>query len=558
MTDRSAPAAGAQSFTTRPIQEVARGLGIDPKHVVPYGDDKAKIRLAARDSGRAPGKLILVSAITPTDAGEGKTTVSIGLAQGLHRIGQRVALALREPSLGPVFGVKGGATGGGKSVLVPATEINLHFTGDFHAITAANNLLVAMLDNSLHQGNPLGIDARKVLFKRVMDVNDRSLRKVLIGLGGPSEGVPREASFDITAASEVMASFCLARDAEDLRARLSRLLVALTFDGKPVTAADLGAVGSMMVLLKDALMPNLVQTCEGVPAFVHGGPFANIAHGCNSVIATTMALAHADWVVTEAGFASDLGAEKFFDIKCQSAGLDPAATVLVVTVRALKRHGGVLKADLAKPDAAAVERGLPNLEKHVENMLAFGKPVIVAINRFATDTEEELAVIEACCARIGARVARSDHFAQGGPGAVALAETVVAAASAPTPRFQPVYDWSEAPRTKIEKIATRIYGADGVAFTAAAERDLKQIKALGFEGLPICMAKTQSSLSDDAKLVGRPRGFTVTVRGVVIAAGAGFLVPLCGEIMRMPGLPPVPQATKMDLVDGEIVGMLGV
>jgi len=542
--------------TPRPIAEVARDLGIDPKHLVPYGDDKAKIRLAARDSGRPPGKLILVSALTPTDAGEGKTTTSIGLAQGMARIGERVCLALREPSLGPTFGMKGGATGGGRSIVVPTEDINLHFTGDFHAITAAHNLLSAMLDNHLHQGNALGLDARRVTWRRVMDVNDRSLRRIIVGLGGPLEGVPRETGFDITAASEVMAVLCLAEDADDLRARLSRLLVGVAGDGRPVTAADLEAVGAMVVLLKDALMPNLVQTIEGVPAIVHGGPFANIAHGCNSVIATKMALAHADWVVTEAGFAFDLGGEKFLDIKCQSAGLDPAAVVLVATIRALKRHGGVAKEALGNPDPGAVERGLDNLRKHIENVQVFGKVPVVALNQFGTDSDEEIETVRRACREMGTAFARADHFARGGEGAEELARAVIESAGDPRP-LKPLYDWSEPFKSKMEKIARTIYGARSVSYAPAAERDLKTIQKLGYEGLPLCVAKTQSSLSDNPKLAGRPRDFDVTVRSIVLAAGAGFLVPLLGDIIRMPGLPASPQAVRMDLVDGKVVGLLG-
>ncbi len=541
----------------RPIADVARDLGIDPQNLVPYGNDKAKVRLAARETGRPPGKLILVSALTPTDAGEGKTTTSIGLAQGMSRIGEKVCLALREPSLGPTFGMKGGATGGGRAVVVPSEDINLHFTGDFHAITAANNLLAAMLDNHLHQGNALGIDSRRVSWRRVMDVNDRSLRRIIVGLGGPLEGVPRETGFDITAASEVMAALCLSEDADDLRARLSRLLVALRQDGSPVTAADLQAVGAMMVLLKDALMPNLVQTIDGVPALIHGGPFANIAHGCNSVIATKMALAHADWVITEAGFAFDLGGEKFFDIKCRTAGLDPAAVVLVATIRALKRHGGVAKEQLGATDPAAVERGLDNLRKHIENVRVFGKAPIVALNRFGTDVEEEIAVVRRVCEEMGAAFAPADHFARGGEGATELAQVVIAAANAGSPPFKPLYALDEPFKAKMEKIAKTIYGAARVGYTPAAERDLKMIQKLGYENLPLCVAKTQSSLSDNPKLAGRPQGFEVTVRNIVLAAGAGFLVPLLGDMIRMPGLPATPQAVKMDLVDGKVEGMLG-
>ena len=542
------------NHTPRPIAEVARDLGIDPRHVVPYGDDKAKIRLAAR---RPPGRLVLVSALTPTGAGEGKTTTSIGLAQGLARIGEQVCLALREPSLGPTFGMKGGATGGGRSVLVPTEDINLHFTGDFHAITAAHNLLASLLDNHIHQGNSLGIDPRRVWWRRVLDVNDRALRQIIVGLGGPLEGVPRETGFDITAASEVMAVLCLAEDADDLRSRLSRLVVALSLDGKPVTAADLQAVGSMMVLLKDALLPNLVQTGEGVPAFVHGGPFANIAHGCNSVIATKMALAHADWVVTEAGFAFDLGAEKFFDIKCRSAGLDTAAVVLVATVRALKRHGGTGKDGLAVPDPAAVERGLDNLKKHIESVRIFGETPIVALNRFGTDSDEEVDVVRRACAELGVPLAVADHFARGGEGAVELARAVVEHAEPSSKPFTPLYELSEPIKVKMDKIARAMYGAREVAWTAAAERDLKMIQKLGREDLPLCVAKTPTSLSDDPAIVGRPRDFVVTVRRVILAAGAGYIVPLLGDIIRMPGLPASPQASRMDLVDGRVEGLLG-
>jgi formate--tetrahydrofolate ligase len=547
----------AWTGAVKPIREVAADLGIDPKFLIPYGDDKAKIRLPARVAGRPPGRLILVSALTPTGSGEGKTTTSIGLAQGLARAGQKACLALREPSLGPTFGMKGGATGGGRSVLVPAEDINLHFTGDFHAITAAHNLLAALLDNHLQQGNALGIDSRRVLWKRVMDVNDRSLRRVIVGLGGPLEGMPRETGFDITAASEIMAVLCLAQDFDDLRARLSRLIVALTPKQEPVTAADLGAVGAMMVVLKDALMPNLVQTGEGVPAIVHGGPFANIAHGCNSLVATQMALAYADWVITEAGFAVDLGAEKFFDIKCRTAGLDVAAVVVVATVRALKRHGGVDKAGLATPDPAAVERGLDNLEKHLESIRAFGKTPIVALNRFDTDSADELDVVRRACEALGVPCAVSDIFAKGGEGGIEMAETVLAHAEMDPKPFRPLYDLSDPVKVKMEKIARQMYGARDVLYTAAAEKDLKMIQKLGAEGLPLCVAKTQSSLSDNPSVVGRPKDFDVTVRNVVLAAGAGYVVPLLGDILRMPGLPAIPQAVNMDVVDGKVVGLLG-
>lgn len=541
----------------RPIGEVAASLGIRPEHVTAYGHDKAKIALEAEASSREPGRLVLVSAITPTDAGEGKTTTCIGLAQGLARIGQRVCLALREPSLGPTFGMKGGATGGGKSTLVPADDINLHFTGDFHAISTAHNLLAAMLDNHIHQGNRLGIDHRRVLWRRVIDMNDRALRQIIIGLGGVLEGVPRETGFDITPASEVMAALCLAEDMEDLRQRLGRIIVAYTFARKPVTAADLNAVGAMMVVLKDALKPNLVQTVEGVPAFVHGGPFANIAHGCNSVVATRMALAHADWAITEAGFGFDLGAEKFFDIKCLSAGLDTAAVVLVATVRALKLHGGVDRTDLDTPDPAAVERGIGNLEKHIESIRTFCEPPVVALNRFPTDTDEEIEVVRRAAEEAGAPFAVSEVFARGGDGGIELAEAVIEYAEQKSKPFCPLYDWSEPVKAKMLKIARAMYGAREVVWTREAERDLAQVRKLGYEGLPLCVAKTQKSLSDDPRLLGRPEDFEITVRQLILAAGAGYLVPLLGDIIRMPGLPALPQAESMDLIDGKVEGLMG-
>jgi formate--tetrahydrofolate ligase len=544
--------------TIRPILEVARDLGLRDSDLIPYGYDKAKVRLGARAaSGRPTGRLVLVSAITPTKAGEGKTTISIGLAQGLAKIGERVALALREPSLGPTFGAKGGATGGGRSIVVPAEDINLHFTGDFHAISAANNLLAAMADNHLQQGNPLGLDPRRILWRRVMDMNDRALRRLVIGLGGPTEGVPREAGFDITPASEVMAALCLASDEADLRLRLGRLLVGLTYDKQPVTAADLKAVGAMMVILKDALMPNLVQSLEGVPAFVHGGPFANIAHGCNSVVATRMAMAHADWTITEAGFGADLGAEKFLDIKCQAAGLDVAAVVLVATVRALKLHGGVKFEALGQPDEAAVERGLANLGKHVENIRAFGRDPVIAINRFAADSDGEIAVVRRYCEGLGLAVATADIFARGGDGGRELAEAVVAAGTREQTPVQPLQQPGTSIAEKVETIATRVYGARAVNWTREGLRDRAEAERLGFGALPVCMAKTQSSLSDDPKVLGRPRDFDVTVRGVVVSAGAGFVVALLGDLLRMPGLPASPQAERMDWVDGKVVGLMG-
>ena len=540
----------------RPISDVAASLGIPRHHLTLYGDDKAKVSLAARKSGRPPGKLILVSAITPTDAGEGKTTTSIGLADGLARAGRTVCLTLREPSLGPTFGMKGGATGGGRARVVPEDDINLHFTGDFHAVSAAHNLLAALLDNHIQHGDALGIDPRRVLWRRVIDMNDRSLRHVIIGLGGVMEGIPRETGFDITPASEVMAVLCLAEDAEDLRARLSRLLVALTREKNAVTAADLKAVGSMMVLLKDALKPNLVQTLEGVPAFVHGGPFANIAHGCNSVVATKMAMAYADYTVTEAGFGFDLGAEKFFDIKSVSAGLDTAAVVLVASVRALKLHGGSPKDALTRPDPAAVERGLPNLEKHVESIRIFGEGPIVALNRFGTDSDDEVAVVRRECDRLNVPFAVSDVFAKGGEGGIELAEAVVAEAARDPGRFRPLYEPSDPPKVKLSKIAHAMYGATDVTWSREAENDLAMSRKFGYENLPLCVAKTQKSLSDDPKVVGRPEDFGITVRSVILAAGAGYLVPILGDILRMPGLPAVPAAERINLVDGKVVGLV--
>lgn len=546
----------AEASSLRPISEVALELGIDPDHLEPYGRDKAKIRLAALEqAGRPQGKLILVSAITPTPAGEGKTTVSIGLAQGLRVIGERSALALRQPSMGPVFGRKGGATGGGASRLVPSDTINLQFTGDFHAITAAHNLLAAAIDNRLHFGDT-PLDPRSVLWKRVLDMNDRALRKVVIGLGGSTGGVPRETGFDITAASEVMAILCLAESPADLRSRLDRILIGYDSNGKPVRAASIGVTGSMAAILTEALQPNLVQSREGTPAFVHGGPFANIAHGCNSLLATRMALAFADYAVTEAGFAFDLGAEKFFDIKCRVGGLNPAAIVIVATVRALKMHGGLALDSLAAADPAAVERGLENLAAHLDSARNFGKPIVVAINQFASDTPEELEVIHRFCRDQGIPSATANVFGAGGRGAAELAEKVVAATSGPATPFQPLYALDAPIESKIETIARVMYGADGINILPAAEAKIRKARRLGFGNLPICMAKTQDSLSDNPKLRGRPRGFTLTVRDLEIAAGAGFLVALTGEIVRMPGLPERPAAERID-VDGagRIVGL---
>ncbi len=542
----------------RPIAEVAAGLGIAAEHLEPYGRDKAKVRLEALDrasAGRAPGKLVLVSAVTPTPAGEGKTTVSIGLAQGLRVIGRRSALALRQPSMGPVFGRKGGATGGGASRVEPSNTINLQFTGDFHAITAAHNLLAAAIDNRLHFGDT-PLDPRRVLWKRALDVNDRVLRQVVIGLGGTSQGVPRESGFDITAASEVMAILCLADSPADLRARLDRILIGYTAGGEPVLARAMGVTGALAAILNEALLPNLVQSREGTPAFIHGGPFANIAHGCNSILATRMALAHADYAVTEAGFAFDLGGEKFFDLKCRAAGLNPSAVVIVATLRALKMHGGLGLDALTTPDPRAVERGLENLAAHLDGAAHFGKPTVVAVNRFAADTPEELAVVHDYCRSRGVASATADVFGAGGAGAAELAEKVVAACDAPETPYRPLYplDWKA--ERKIESIARAMYGADGVSILPAAEAKLRKARRLGYGELPICMAKTQDSLSDNPRLRGRPRGFTLSVRDIEIAAGAGFLVALTGDIVRMPGLPERPAAERIDVDDaGRIIGL---
>lgn len=543
----------------RPIDDVAADLGLAPTDLVPYGRDIAKIDFPVLDrpwEGARRGRLVLVSAITPTPAGEGKTTTVIGLGQGLRRLGENVCLALREPSLGPCMGKKGGGTGAGKSQLLPPNRINLHFTGDMHAVTAAHNLLAAMIDNHLYHGNALDIDPRRVLWRRVIDMNDRALRDVVIGLGGVLQGVPRETGFDITAASEVMATLCLATSIEDLRARLDRTLVAFTHDGDPVTAKQMDASGAMLVLLREALQPNLVQTCEGVPTLVHGGPFANIAHGCSSVVATRTALQLSDWCVTEAGFGFDLGAEKFFDIKCVGAGLDTAAVVLVATVRALKMHGGVKIRELDRHDPEAVKRGLGNLQKHVENIRHFGESPIVALNHFAGDTADEIAVVEACCAELGVPFAVSRHFTEGGEGAEALARLVVehAAGDENTP-FHPLYDWADPVEQKILTVAQQMYGAREVVYLKSAKADLAEIERLGYDKMPVCIAKTPKSLSDDPKLPGRPRDFAVTVRNIQVNTGAGFLVVLTGDIMRMPGLPSRPLAKSLDLVEKQIVGL---
>ncbi|MDR3636328.1 MAG: formate--tetrahydrofolate ligase [Isosphaeraceae bacterium] len=545
-----------EAVTLRPITAIASDLEIAPEHLEPYGRDKAKVRLEALSAaGRPPGKLILVSAITPTPAGEGKTTVSIGLAQGLRVIGKRSALALRQPSMGPVFGRKGGATGGGASRVEPSNAINLQFTGDFHAITAAHNLLAAAIDNRLHFEDTR-LDPRHVLWKRALDMNDRALRHIVLGLGGSGQGVPRESGFDITAASEVMAILCLADSPADLRARLDRILVGYDSEGKPVLAGEIGVTGSLAAILSEALLPNLVQTREGTPAFIHGGPFANIAHGCNSVLATRMALAHADYTVTEAGFAFDLGGEKFFDLKCRSAGLNPSAVVIVATIRALKMHGGAGLDSLTEPDPGAVERGLENLAAHLDSAAHFGKPTVVAINQFASDTHDELEVVHGYCKGRGIPSATANVFGAGGAGAAALAEKVVAEIGGPETPYQPLYalDWPV--EQKIETIARVMYGADGVNILPTAAAKFRKARRLGYGSLPVCMAKTQDSLSDNPKLRGRPKGWTLTVRDVEIAAGAGFLVALTGDIVRMPGLPERPAAERIDVdAEGRIVGL---
>jgi formate--tetrahydrofolate ligase len=546
----------AQQATLRPVQDIAAELGIDRAHLIPFGDDVAKVHIdALAAAGQPGGKLILVSATTPTAAGEGKTTTSIGLGQGFKHIGESVAIALREPSLGPCFGVKGGATGGGYAQMVPADRINLHFTGDFHAITSANNLIAAMLDNAIFQGNELNLDPRQVLWRRVMDMNDRSLRNIVLGLGGKVQGVPREGGFDITAASEIMAILCLANDMADLERRLDNILLGFTYDGKPVRASALKVTGALLALLKDAAHPNLVQTLEGVPVFVHGGPFANIAHGCNTVLATRMAMQYADWAITEAGFGFDLGAEKFLDIKCRAAGLDPAAIVLVTTVRALKSHGGKAKDQLEDPDTAAVRAGLENLDKHVESALSFGKKPVVALNRFAADTDEEIAIVRARATELGVRFAESRHFSDGGPGSADLAREVMASVADNGP-LQHAYELSDGFHEKVRKVARTVYGARGVVFSKEADKDLAAIASAGLGDLPICIAKTPASLSDDPAILGRPRDFDITVRNVQVSAGAGFLVVLTGNILRMPGLPKQPQALKVRLnADGTVEGV---
>ncbi len=547
----------ASQASMLPITEVAAGLGVCADELEPYGRYKAKFseEVFSRLADAPDGKLILVTAINPTPAGEGKTTTTVGLGEAMPRIGKKAVIALREPSLGPVFGVKGGAAGGGYSQVVPMEDINLHFTGDMHAITAANNLLCALIDNHIQQGNALGIDPRRILFKRCLDMNDRALRHTVIGLGGKANGTPREDGFQITVASEVMAILCLAADLGDLKRRLGEILVAYTYAGEPVYCRDLSAEGAMTALLKDAIKPNLVQTLENTPALMHGGPFANIAHGCNSVRATKLALKLADYCITEAGFGSDLGAEKFMDIKCRMAGLTPSAVVLVATIRALKYNGGVPKAELSAENTAALEKGLPNLEKHIENMKKFGVPVVVAINRFATDTDAEIAVLAGKMEALGVPFSLCEHFAKGGEGAVDLAEKVVAACEEPS-HFHPLYELDQPIEAKIETIAREIYGADGVEYTAAAKKAIKDITALGKGDLPICMAKTQYSLSDNQKLLGRPTGFVIHVGEVRLSAGAGFIVVQTGDIMTMPGLPKVPAANNIDIDEsGRITGL---
>ena len=547
----------AQSTQMKPIQEIAKTAGVPEEYLEYYGRYKAKVDYKLLNEIQAEdGKLILVTAITPTPAGEGKTTTSVGLADGLRKIGKKSIAALREPSLGPVFGIKGGAAGGGYAQVVPMEDINLHFTGDFHAIGAANNLLAAMLDNHIQQGNALGIDVKQITWKRVVDMNDRQLRHIVDGLGGRMQGVPREDGFDITVASEIMAVLCLATSLMDLKQKLGSIIVAYTYDGRPVTAHDLKAEGAMTALLKDALKPNLVQTLEGTPAFIHGGPFANIAHGCNSIMATRMALKLGDYVVTEAGFAADLGAEKFLDIKCRMAGLTPAAVVVVATVRALKYHGGVPKAELNQENLEALEKGLPNLLQHVSNIKnVYGLPCVVAINAFPTDTKAELDLVEAKCRELGVNVALSEVWAKGGEGGRALAQEVVRLCEEEN-HFQYAYDTQLPIEEKLEAIVKKIYHGDGVVLTPAAKKQVKQLTDLGFGDLPICMAKTQYSFSDDPALLGAPKGFTVTVRNVKVSAGAGFLVALTGDIMTMPGLPKVPSAEKIDVDEnGRITGL---
>ena len=548
----------AQQAKMQKITDVAAKLGISEDDIELYGKYKAKLSydLIRRVKDKKDGKLILVTAITPTPAGEGKSTTTVGLAQGLAKLGKKVIVALREPSLGPCMGIKGGAAGGGYSQVVPMEDINLHFTGDFHAITSAHMLLAAMLDNHIQQGNALNIDPRRIAWKRVVDMNDRELRNIVVGLGGKAHGVPRQDGFDITVASEVMAILCLASSLHDLKERLAKIIVAYDYNGNPVTAGQIKAQGPMAALLKDAVKPNLVQTLENVPAIIHGGPFANIAHGCNSVMATQTGMKLADYTITEAGFGADLGAEKFFDIKCRYAGLKPDATVIVATVRALKMHGGVPKTDLKTPNVEAVKKGLVNLEKHIENVKKFGVPCVVASNIFAQDTAEELEAVREHCAKHGVNVALSDVFAKGGEGGIDLAKEVIALADSGESKFAPIYPLDMSLKGKIETIAKEIYGADGVNYTKEADKALKEFEELGYGNLPICMAKTQYSFSDDPALLGRPRGFKITIRNCRIAAGAGFIVVLTGDVMTMPGLPKVPAAEKIDVTDDGVISGL--
>lgn len=548
----------AQQAKMQKITDVAAKLGISEDDIELYGKYKAKLSydLIRRVKDKKDGKLILVTAITPTPAGEGKSTTTVGLAQGLAKLGKKVIVALREPSLGPCMGIKGGAAGGGYSQVVPMEDINLHFTGDFHAITSAHMLLAAMLDNHIQQGNALNIDPRRIAWKRVVDMNDRELRNIVVGLGGKAHGVPRQDGFDITVASEVMAIMCLASSLHDLKERLAKIIVAYDYNGNPVTAGQIKAQGAMAALLKDAVKPNLVQTLENVPAIIHGGPFANIAHGCNSVMATQTGLKLADYTITEAGFGADLGAEKFFDIKCRYAGLKPDAAVIVATVRALKMHGGVPKTDLKTPNVEAVKKGLVNLEKHIENVKKFGVPCVVAINIFAQDTAEELEAVREHCAKHGVNVALSDVFAKGGEGGIDLAKEVIALADSGESKFAPIYPLDMSLKGKIETIAKEIYGADGVNYTKEADKALKEFEELGYGNLPICMAKTQYSFSDDPALLGRPSGFKITIRNCRIAAGAGFIVVLTGDVMTMPGLPKVPAAEKIDVTDDGVISGL--
>ena len=548
----------AQQAKMQKITDVAAKLGISEDDIELYGKYKAKLSydLIRRVKDKKDGKLILVTAITPTPAGEGKSTTTVGLAQGLAKLSKKVIVALREPSLGPCMGIKGGAAGGGYSQVVPMEDINLHFTGDFHAITSAHMLLAAMLDNHIQQGNALNIDPRRIAWKRVVDMNDRELRNIVVGLGGKAHGVPRQDGFDITVASEVMAILCLASSLHDLKERLAKIIVAYDYNGNPVTAGQIKAQGAMAALLKDAVKPNLVQTLENVPAIIHGGPFANIAHGCNSVMATQTGLKLADYTITEAGFGADLGAEKFFDIKCRYAGLKPDAAVIVATVRALKMHGGVPKTELKTPNVEAVKKGLVNLEKHIENVKKFGVPCVVAINIFAQDTAEELEAVREHCAKHGVNVALSDVFAKGGEGGIDLAKEVIALADSGESKFAPIYPLEMSLKGKIETIAKEIYGADGVNYTKEADKALKEFEELGYGNLPICMAKTQYSFSDDPALLGRPSGFKITIRNCRIAAGAGFIVVLTGDVMTMPGLPKVPAAEKIDVTDDGVISGL--